>query len=115
MEGNQQLANLLMEQVQDRIDKGLVVLGRYNKSQDNYTINYWVRRTASKKLKTVWCALDPVLRPLYSLPIVGAASSTTSMPRFFAIALIASMSHDRPIWSIASSFRDRRHGSSFLR
>ncbi len=53
-EGHHRCWRYIPSAMQERIDKGLVILGRYNKPQDTYTINYWVRRTASKKLKTVW-------------------------------------------------------------
>ena len=29
-------------------------MGRYNAEVDTWTLNYWVRKTAEKKLKTVW-------------------------------------------------------------
>lgn len=53
-EGHHRCWRYIPSAMQERIDKGLVVLGMYNKPQDTYTINYWVRKTASKKLKTVW-------------------------------------------------------------
>jgi adenine-specific DNA-methyltransferase len=36
------------------IGEGRVVLGRYNAEQKSWTINLWVRKTASRKIKTVW-------------------------------------------------------------
>lgn len=53
-EGHHRCWRYIPAKMQERIDKGLVVLGRFNKEQNNWTINYWVRRTNSKKLKTVW-------------------------------------------------------------
>ncbi len=53
-EGHHRCWRYIPSKMQERIDKGLVIMGRYNKAQDLWTINYWVRRTASKKLKTVW-------------------------------------------------------------
>jgi len=40
--------------MQGLIDDRRVVMGRYNETQNTWTLNYWVRRSASKKLKTVW-------------------------------------------------------------
>lgn len=36
------------------IDENRVILGRYNRARDTWTINYWVRKAEAKKLKTVW-------------------------------------------------------------
>lgn len=45
---------LIAPRMQGLIDEGRVVTGRYNPEQDSWTLNLWVRRAASKKLKTVW-------------------------------------------------------------
>jgi adenine-specific DNA-methyltransferase len=40
--------------MQGLIDEGRVVLGRYNVELRTWTVNLWVRKAASRKLKTVW-------------------------------------------------------------
>lgn len=53
-EGNDRCWRLVSERMQALIDAGRVVTGRYNPEQEIWTINIWVPRAASKKLKTVW-------------------------------------------------------------
>ena len=42
------------EHMQELIDQGNVVLGKYNSKRDSWTINYRVPRRETRKLKTVW-------------------------------------------------------------
>jgi adenine-specific DNA-methyltransferase len=53
-EGNDRCWRLVSERMQALIDAGRVVTGRYNPEQEMWTINIWVPKAASKKLKTVW-------------------------------------------------------------
>jgi adenine-specific DNA-methyltransferase len=54
LEGNHRCWRYVPESMQALIDTKRVVLGRYNKERDSWTVNYWVRKSESKKLKTVW-------------------------------------------------------------
>lgn len=53
-EGNQRCWRLVPASMQALIDEGRVVLGRYNTAQKSWTVNLWVRKASSRKLKTVW-------------------------------------------------------------
>jgi len=53
-EGNHRCWRVVSEKMQALIEANRVVTGRYNPEQDLWTINIWVRKTSSKKLKTVW-------------------------------------------------------------
>jgi len=53
-EGNHRCWRYIPASMQSLIDANRVVLGRYNEERDTWTINYWVRKATSKKLKTVW-------------------------------------------------------------
>ncbi|MCA3155449.1 MAG: hypothetical protein ING30_10560, partial [Burkholderiales bacterium] len=53
-EGNHRCWRYIPSSMQSLIDARRVVLGRYNEARDTWTINYWVRKSTSKKLKTVW-------------------------------------------------------------
>jgi adenine-specific DNA-methyltransferase len=53
-EGHHRCWRYAPERMQSVIAEGRVVMGRYNAEQDTWTLNIWVRRQTSKKLKTVW-------------------------------------------------------------
>lgn len=53
-EGNHRCWRYVPKSMNDVIDEGRVVLGRYNAAQRSWTVNLWVRKAASRKLKTVW-------------------------------------------------------------
>jgi adenine-specific DNA-methyltransferase len=53
-EGNERCWRFIPESMQLLIDAGRVILGRYNETQDTYTINYWVKSNTKKRPKTVW-------------------------------------------------------------
>jgi len=53
-EGNHRCWRYVPTSMQELIDGGFVVMGRHNAAQDTYTVNYWVRKTTSRKPKTVW-------------------------------------------------------------
>jgi adenine-specific DNA-methyltransferase len=53
-EGNERCWRYIPETMKALIGEGRVVLGRHNARRDTWTINYWVRRSPTKKLKTVW-------------------------------------------------------------
>lgn len=53
-EGNHRCWRFVPESMQALIDSHRVVLGRYNEERNTWTINYWVRKAESRKLKTVW-------------------------------------------------------------
>ena len=53
-EGNHRCWRFIPESMQKLLDEGRLRLGKYNAKRDSWTLNYWVRRSASKKLKTVW-------------------------------------------------------------
>lgn len=53
-EGNQRCWRYIPSSMQERIDAGLVVLGKASSDGESWTINYWVRKTLRKKYKTVW-------------------------------------------------------------
>ncbi len=53
-EGNHRCWRLVPSSMQSLIDDRRVVLGRFNVKQKSWTVNLWVRKAGSKKLKTVW-------------------------------------------------------------
>jgi adenine-specific DNA-methyltransferase len=53
-EGHHRCWRFIPASMQALIDAGRVVLGKHHKAQDTWTLNYWVRKSASKKLETVW-------------------------------------------------------------
>jgi adenine-specific DNA-methyltransferase len=53
-EGNERCWRLVSHKMQERINAGMVRLGKYNTASDSWTINIWYRKPESKKLKTVW-------------------------------------------------------------
>lgn len=53
-DGNHRCWRLVPASMQKLIDEGRVVLGRYNPALQSWTVNLWVRKAVSRKLKTVW-------------------------------------------------------------
>lgn len=53
-EGNQRCWRFIPESMNLLIGENRVVLGRFNKKRGTWTVNYWVRKTSAKKVKTVW-------------------------------------------------------------
>jgi adenine-specific DNA-methyltransferase len=53
-DGNHRCWRFISTKMQSLIDEGRVVLGRYNKLRDTWTINIWEKKPETKKLKTVW-------------------------------------------------------------
>jgi len=53
-EGNHRCWRFIPTSMQERIDKKLVVLGKYNKQSKTWTVNIWERKPKKKKVKTVW-------------------------------------------------------------
>ncbi len=53
-EGRDRCWGFVTESMQKRIDAGDVVVGKYHKEQDTWTLNYRVPRKDTRKLKTVW-------------------------------------------------------------
>lgn len=53
-DGNHRCWRLVPTSMQSLIEEGRVVLGRYNPALKSWTVNLWVRKAASRKLKTVW-------------------------------------------------------------
>ena len=51
-DGNERCWRYIPASMQERIDAGLVVLGR--RDGDTWTVNYWTRRVERKRYKTVW-------------------------------------------------------------
>jgi adenine-specific DNA-methyltransferase len=53
-DGNHRCWRFISTRMQQLIDERRVVLGRYNKERDTFTVNIWERKPQTKKLKTVW-------------------------------------------------------------
>lgn len=53
-EGHHRVWGFISEEMQSRIDKGNVFLGKYNSKLDSWTINYRVPKKKVRKLKTIW-------------------------------------------------------------
>lgn len=53
-DGNERCWRLTSPKMQLLIDAGRIRLGKYNAASDSWTLNIWVRKSESKKLKTVW-------------------------------------------------------------
>lgn len=53
-EGNHRVWRYIPASMRELVNQKRLVLGKYNKAQNSWTLNYWVRKTATKKLKTVW-------------------------------------------------------------
>lgn len=53
-EGNHRCWRFISTTMAKLVADSRVVLGRFNKKRKTWTLNYWVRKTAHKKVKTVW-------------------------------------------------------------
>jgi adenine-specific DNA-methyltransferase len=53
-EGHHRVWRYIPESMRELVAQKRLVLGKYNKAYGTWTLNYWVRKTAHKKLKTVW-------------------------------------------------------------
>ena len=53
-EGHHRCWRYVPETMRDLIAEGRVVLGKHNPVHHTWTLNYWVRKTSHRKLKTVW-------------------------------------------------------------
>lgn len=53
-EDHERCWRFIPSKMNELIAEGRVVLGKYHKDQDTYTLNIWEKKPTSKKLKTVW-------------------------------------------------------------
>ena len=53
-EGNHRVWRYIPDTMRELVQQKRLVLGKYNKAQGTWTLNYWVKKAAHKKLKTVW-------------------------------------------------------------
>jgi adenine-specific DNA-methyltransferase len=53
-EGNERCWRLKADSMRAVLAENRLVLGKYNKAQNTWTLNIWVRKNPTKKLKTVW-------------------------------------------------------------
>lgn len=53
-EGNDRCWRFISPKMQELIDARRVRLGKYNEGHGTWTVNYWVKKPESAKLKTVW-------------------------------------------------------------
>lgn len=53
-DGNDRCWRLSPESMRKIVEGGRLVLGRYNSTRKTWTLNIWVRKAATKKIKTVW-------------------------------------------------------------
>ena len=53
-DGNERCWRLISPKMQELVDAKRIRLGKYNAASNSWTINIWVRKPESKKLKTVW-------------------------------------------------------------
>jgi adenine-specific DNA-methyltransferase len=53
-EGHRRCWRLVTDSMQNLIDQGRVVLGRYNPDRNTWTVNLWVRKAQERRPRTVW-------------------------------------------------------------